>query len=720
LEQVVRFLFKYSASLLSKGQFAFAGRHSLLLLITVAAALALLAYFLYSARAAQLTPVWRAVLISLRCALVAVIVFCLMRPVVVIPSVVPQSTYVVVLVDDSASMKLPGASAGTSRLDQAKELVKAGGSLMAPLARDFKIRELKFSQVAQRFDDLNALSGEGDITDLSSALEQAARETAGLPTSGVVLITDGADNQTPQSKSTEKDQPSRLATIAGNLRSRGIPIFAVGLGSPILDGDIELVRATAPRRTLAGSPVTAEVLVKAGVSEKTVRIDLSEDNHLLRSQDVVVQPNAVTVARVIFTPSSPGLHTYTLSSPPSESDPAPSNNSQQLLLEVSDAKPKILYFEGEPRWEYGKLRESIAEEKNFTLVSVLRSADGKFYRQGIEKPEELADGFPKSEEPLFKYDAIVLGSVEATFFTFDQLKAIEQFVSRRGGTLLALGGSKSFNTGGYVNTPLADLLPVTLGSPSTAPGDNQEFKAAPAERGRDHPAARLKESTDENIKAWEHMPAVTIPEVIGEIKPGATVILEARSQKNKGRVAPLLVEERYGRGRSLAMMASDTWRWRMMLDSKDQSFETFWRNLFRYTVEGVRRPIEVTTERGTYGHDERVIIRAEVNDEKYLPIRDAAVTARITTPAGDVNEVRLTRSASEGLEFYGGEITPSDKGTYRVEVTARRAKSGDQPNGDLQTARTDFLVTDLDRESRNAGQNIELLKRLATETGGGY
>jgi uncharacterized membrane protein len=721
LEQFVRFLFKYSASLLSKGQFGFTLKPSLWLVIPIAAVVGLLLYFLYNARAAQLTPGWRVVLVALRCGLVAVILFCLMRPVVVIPSIIPQSSYVVVLVDDSASMKLPGDQAAVSRLDQAKELVRAGSPLMGPLSEKFKIRDLKFSDSAQRFDDLAALNGQGEVTDLSTALEQASRETAGLPTSGVVLITDGAENRVSASESPEQDQPSRLATAVSAFRSRGVPIFAVGLGKQTIDGDVELVRATAPRRVLAGSPVTAEVLIRAGGPQKTVRIDLNEDNHLLRSQEVAVQQSGVTVARVTFTPSSPGIHTYTLTSPPQETDPAPSNNSQQMLLEVSDTKPRILYFEGEPRWEYGKLRESVAEEKNFVLVSVLRSADGKYYRQGIEKPEELADGFPKSEEPLFKYDAVVLGTIEATFFTFDQLKAIEQFVSRRGGTLLVLGGPRSFNAGGYGNTPLADLLPVYLGSASAAPGDNQEFKAAPADRGRDHPAARLKENPDENLKAWEHMPAITLPEVIGQTKPGATVILEARSQKNKGRVAPLLVEERYGRGRSMALMASDTWRWRMMLEFKDQSFETFWRNLFRYSLEGVRQPVEVTTDRGTYGHDEIVTVKAEVNDEKYLPIHDAIMSARITGPDGDVTEVKLNKAQSGGLEVYAGTFKAAENGTYHVEVTGHRAADSQRKvSGDLASARTNFLVADVDRETRNAGQNSELLKRIATESGGGY
>ena len=716
MDQVVSFLFKYSTALLSKGQFGFTSRPSILLFAAIACALGLLAYFLYSSRAARVTAGWRIALIALRCLIVLAIMFCIMRPVVVIPSVVPQSSYVLLLVDDSKSMSLPG-DAKQTRLEQEKELTNAGAPFLTALGEKFKLRTLKFSQLAERMDDPGQLSGNGETTDINSGLELAAREAAGLPTAGIILITDGADNTSQTDDQRESNEQSRLTMTLSGLRTKGLPVYSVGIGPAEIEGDVELVRASTPRRVLTGSPVTAEVLVKSGSAAKSVRVDLVEDNHLLKSQDVAVQPNSTTVARVTFTPSSPGLHRYTLTSPPSDNDPAPANNTQDLLLEVSDAKPRILYFEGEPRWEYARLRESVYEEKNFTLVSVLRSADGKYYRQGIEKPDELASGFPKSEEQLFKYDALMLGSIEATFFSFDQLKAIEQFVARRGGTLLALGGTKSFNAGGYGNTPLADLLPIYLGSGNNATGENQGFKPAVAERGRDHPASRLKDDLEENSKAWDHMPAITLPQVIGEIKPGATVILEARSIKDKSRVAPLLIEERYGRGRSMALMASDTWRWRMMLESKDQSFETFWRNLFRYCLESVRHPVEVTTERGSYGRGERVAIKTEVDDEKFMPVRDAGVTARVVGPSGAVTLLQMKHSVAGELDTYSAEYFPTEDGSYRVEVDARR--EGKQ-SVDLGSARTNFLVGDLNREYRNAGQNADLLKRIAAETGGKY
>jgi uncharacterized membrane protein len=713
LEQVVSFLFNRRQALFSKSQFSFGARPSILILIALAVALGSLAYFLYATRGVRLAPGWRVGLIALRCALVAVILFCVMRPVIVVPSVIPQSSYVAVLMDDSSSMKLPDDSSH-ARLETLKQLMSANSKFYSALADKFKLRPYKFASTAERVQNVAEVSGEGDETNLASALDQASRESAGLPMSGIILISDGANN----AGASDDERLAGLATTLANLRSRGLPVFTIGLGPDSLDGDVELVRATAPRRALSGSPVTCELLVRASGARRTITVDLSEDNHLLRAQEVPVQGDATTVARVTFTPSSPGVHRYTLTAKPAADDPVPDNNSQELVIEVVDWKPKILYIEGEPRWEYAKLRESVAEEKNVILVSVLRSADGKFYRQGVENADELVNGFPKSEEDLFKYDGLILGSMEATFFTFDQLKAIEQFVSRRGGTLLALGGSKAFNVGGYGNTPLADLLPIYLNGPPEMPGENQAFKAAPADRGRDHPAARLVDQPDANAKAWEQMPAITLPDVITDMKPGASVILEARSIKEKNRVAPLLVEERYGRGKSMALLASDTWRWRMMLEFKDKSFETFWRNLMRYMVEATPRPVEASTERSFYGTKEQVRIRAEVADEKFIKISDATVSARVMTPSGRAVDVSLKQTVEGGFEGYASAFHPEEEGLYRVEMTARRPAS--KQSATLAPAQTSFLVGPLNREARNAAQNRELLKRIASETGGGY
>ena len=706
MEQVVSFLFKYKEAVFSKGHLSFGARPSVMIALVVLAAMGLLLYFLYANSRVLKSSKWRSVLFVFRCLLMALILICLMRPVVVVPAVVPQSSFVAVLMDDSASMKISDEG-GRPRLDAIKDAMAGDGTLIRGLSDKFKLRFFKFSSKTEPAGGPADLKADGTETNIDESLSQAARELAGVPMSGIVLISDGA-------QTAETD----LSSTLNYLRSRNIPVFTVGVGKPRLENDIEISRATAPRRALLGSVVNAELLVRAsGIQGRTARIDLTEDGHPFKSTTAEINGGDGTqLVRMSFTPTRPGVHRYTFTAQQLEGETITDNNSQELLIDVEDRHPRILYVEGEPRWEYGKIRAAMDDEKNLILISLLRSADGKYYRQGVDTPDELAGGFPKAAEDLFKYDGLVIGSVESTFFTFDQLRNIEQFVSRRGGTLLALGGSKSFDAGAFSTTPLADLLPVYLTGQNVEEGDSQTFKAMPSPRGADYPVAKLQEDRDANLEAWQSMPAITIPEVLTATKPGATVILEAHSTKDKNPSVPLLVEERYGRGRSMAFLASDTWRWRMMLEFKNKSFETFWRNMFRHMAQGVRGQVETTTERSSYAKGDRVQIRTEVADNKYAAITDAQVTARVTSPSGQTTDLNLKPDLGHEAEAYVAALAPTEEGAYTVEVTASRGSRAEV----LPPGHAEFLVGPVNREAFGAAQNRDLLKRIAAETGGSY
>ncbi len=125
------------------------------------------------------------------------------------------------------------------------------------------------------------------------------------------------------------------------------------------------------------------------------------------------------------------------------------NNAMTRLVNVSGDKRRILYVEGEPRWEYKFIRRAADDDHSVQIVSMLRTTENKIYRQGISDPKELADGFPVKAEDLFKYDGIIIGSVEAGYFTPRQQELLREFVDKRGGGLLFLGGRFSLADGGW-------------------------------------------------------------------------------------------------------------------------------------------------------------------------------------------------------------------------------------------------------------------------------
>ncbi|HEY6805677.1 MAG TPA: glutamine amidotransferase [Pyrinomonadaceae bacterium] len=709
MNQFVRFLFGHEQAVFSNGRFGFDVRPGIVLLVLLALLVGAFIYFIY------LKPGWRlktsttVTLVVLRTALLVLMVVLLLRPVVVVSSVIPRSSYVAVVVDDSLSMKLQDTSGGATRLDTVKQslLNENSGkpSFMNRLEEKFKTNLYGFAGALSAVNEAKDLNGEGRTSDLSGALDETLKRSSGMPLSAVVIATDGAANV-----------PRDLAATLRELRARDIPVYTVGVGATSRPMDAELTRINMPRRVLVGSRLNIEGFVGlTGYGATKVLIGIREDGRAVKTEEFNFRGNDTQAVNVEITPTTPGIHRYTVEITPLDGEVTIENNKQDALVEVIPGPLRILYVEGEPRWELGKIRESLLpNEKNVTLVCLQRTGENKFYRQGLGSQGELVAGFPKTEEELFAYDALMIGSVEAGFFSADELRNIEAFVARRGGGFLALGGRLAFDGGKYKGTTIEELLPVALtGNPiddtnSFLPAYKPVLTAA----GQTHPITRLSEDRSQNQKLWNELPPISVSEVLSGIKPGASVLLEAK--RSDGPTAPLLVQQRYGRGQTLALTASDTWRWRMRMDSKSNSHETFWRQMLRYLVSGTPLQTEVASEQDVYSLDDTIKIVADVRDKKFNSVADAHTTARITKPSGATVDVPLKFTTLNDANTYNGEFKADELGQHKIELMGTSASVG------ALSAKSDVLVSDLNREYYGAAQNSDLLKRIAIETGGKY
>jgi len=710
MDSLVRFLFGHEQAVFTNGRFGFDVRPNALLLVLIFLLVAVFVYFIYLRPRIRLSKRTTAALIALRVALLTLMVTLLLRPIVVVSSVIPRSSYVAVVVDDSLSMKLPDVPGGAMRLDTVKQALlntsTGQTSFLHRLDQKFRTNLYGFSGALSRLKDGNDLFGEGRTSDLAGALEETIKRSSGMPLSAIVLATDGASNV-----------PSDISTILRELRARDIPVFTIGVGDTARPLDAELTRINMPRRVLVGSRVNVETFVGlSGYNNTKVLLGVREDGRAIKTEQFDLRGNDTQAINLEITPTTPGVHRYTVEITPLDGELTVENNKQDALVEVIAGPLRLLHVEGEPRWELGKIRESLAlNEKNVVLVSLQRTGENKFYRQGVGNQGELATGFPTTEEELFSYDGLVLGSVEAGFFTADQLRSIEAFVARRGGGLLALGGRLSFDGGKYKGTTIDDLLPVSLtgGPVDDANSFSPVYKPSLTAAGQAHPITRLYEDRAQNQKTWNELPPVSV-QALTNVKPGATVLLEARKVDSSGSHIPLLVQQRYGRGQTLALTASDTWRWRMRMDSKNNAHETFWRQMLRYVVSGTPRQIEVSTAKDVYSMDDTVNIVADVRDKKFNAVGDAQATARVTKPSGATVDVPLKFTTLNSANIYTGEFKADELGQHRIELVGQSASLG-QLN-----ANANVLVSDLNREYYSASQNSDLLKRIANETGGKY
>src|SRR5262245_24831260 len=696
---VARLLFGHERAVFTNGQFGFDVRPRLWLIVLFAILLGTFIYFLYVRPRLRITRRITVLLASLRVALIVLVVFMLLKPVIVVSSVVPRSSYVAVAIDDSLSMKLQDTPARATRLAYARQMLLESpttgkNSFLTNLEEKFKTNLYGFSREVNGISDGASLYGEGRSTDVTGALDEIARRSSGMPLSAIVLVTDGAAN-------VSRD----LSATLRELRARDVAVFTVGVGDTARPLDAELTRMNLPRRVLVGSRANIEAFVSlSGYGASRVLMSVREDGRTIKTEEFNLRGNDTQPVNIEVVPSNPGFRRYTVEITPLDGEVTIDNNKQEALVEVIEGPLRVLHVEGEPRWELGKIRESLnPTEKNVTLVSLQRTGENKFYRQGIEGQQELVSGFPRTEEELFAYDGLVLGSVEASFFTADQQRNIEAFVARRGGGLLALGGRLAFDAGKYKGTLIADLLPLSLDGRNVDVAESYApvYKPQLTGAGQAHPITRLNEDRALSQKTWNELPPISISETLRTVKPGATVLLEAKRAGASSPAVPLLAQQRYGRGQTLAFTATDTWRWRMRMDSKSNAHETFWRQMLRYLVSSTPDRIEVGGEQDVYVMDDTVRVVADIRDKKYNPVNDARATARITKPSGATVDIPLKFTSINDANVYMGEFKADELGQHGIELLATSGSVGQVG------AKSNVLISDINREFYSAAQNSD-------------
>jgi uncharacterized membrane protein len=687
-----------------------------LVLLAVAAAVAATVVFYRRAPVTLKRPT-RVVLSGLRGLALAVLIVILFQPVLRVPRHRQRDAFLAVLIDDSRSMRIedvPVGEAGgngprTSRLAAAKGLLGEAGDdkLWRRLAAICPVQAFRFSTAAWPVGSLAAVRGVGERTDLYSALQQVDAELRGVPLVGIVLLSDGAANA---------GGPPR--DIAEELGVRRRPVHCIGLGDPLPPRDVEVLSVRAPRRVRSNASVEIFVNVRRAGFDGPFTVILRRGKEVLQTlEGVVPEPGRpIHRVRLAFRPDRKGTFTYTVEVPPQEQEIIRDNNRREFLVHVIDDRLPLLYLEGSPRTEYRFLRRAMLRDKDFRIASILR-LDGprKFVTQGAEPEDGLENGYPTSLEHLGRFQAVIFGDIDANFLTPAQLRMTEEFVRRRGGGFLMLGGVNSFNLGKYHGTPVADMLPVILPPASTA-YRQIEFSLVLTRAGGEHVILRQSPNLVLNRDVWSKAPTLIGYNPIERVKPLAQVLaVEPKSG------TPILAIQTYGAGKVAAFATGGSWHWRMAVPLQNELHEKFWKQLVRWLAVGAKAKLAVELDKDLYSLGEPVKVRATVLDRSFQPINDAEVEVQITDPfgqkltdaSGAERPMRLAWTLGEP-GVYEAQYAPPDAGDYVVAATAGLAGEAD-----LEAGAT-FTVGETLDEYSDAAQRADLLRAVAAASGGKY
>jgi uncharacterized protein YegL len=327
-----------------------------------------------------------------------------------------------------------GAPPLMARIDTAAERDRTKGGatllgLVAVGANSRVVADLGERPTGQTLAQASAVPAAANLEDALALA--AAMLPAGVP-GRIVVASDGNETRGNAARALP-------AVLARGLRVDVIPTNVLATGEVLVE------RVSAPERAYAGDPFPLQAVIYShGPSSATVRILKDGETIVERSLElpggrsrIETDIPKVTVGRARYevVVDAPG-------------DSFPQNNRNGVTIDIGPA-PDVLIVAAQPAWAEVLAKALALHEIKSKVVEPKRA------------PFYLKD--------WLAYSGIVLMNVPAIDLTTLQQELIERAVADHGRGLLLLGGENSFGPGGYYETPLERVSPLSSRVPRDAP-----------------------------------------------------------------------------------------------------------------------------------------------------------------------------------------------------------------------------------------------------------
>ncbi len=356
---MLQFLFKYPSPVFTQGRFVLlSGWPVWLLLLLIAAAaggLALLIRIRLREAAPKLRN-WRVWLIwSMQSVLVALLLLLLWQPAMTVGELSSQQNIIAVVVDDSRSMAIADSD-GKPR--ETAALTALNGGLLDGLRKRFQTRVYRLGHDLKQVDSLAGFAPADSSTHIGDSLQQLTAETSDLPVGAVVLLSDGGENTAGLGGS------GVGLTVLQSLRNRRLPVHTVGFGLEAHQHDLEIEDVTVASSAVANTRMAATLsLTQYGYAGQKAVLTVHSGDRALVSREITLAPDGqIQNELLFFSAGAAGAKSLTFGVEPLAGEENLANNAMTRPVLVSDAKRRILYIEGEPRWEYKFIRRAAEDD----------------------------------------------------------------------------------------------------------------------------------------------------------------------------------------------------------------------------------------------------------------------------------------------------------------------------------------------------------------------
>ncbi|MCX6841366.1 MAG: hypothetical protein NTX53_03655, partial [candidate division WOR-3 bacterium] len=510
----------------------------------------------------------------------------------------------------------------------------------------------------------------------------AALHTVGTTRPGaVVLLSDGQDN-------------GGTDAVAA-ARAIGVPVYTVGFGG-LAKRNLSTERVMLPAVVYSGDTVEVQVRVAAaGFAEEKTRVRLRGDSKEIVLGQAMAEQDVPF--RLVF--DKPGRQVIEARADSMMEESNYADNVRSVVVDVRPGRVRVAYVTNRPGPDTRMMMRALASDERIEVEPVV----------AVVGTPGFGDSPRAGTVPVDRVDVFILDNVVETGNP-DAWQSIAARVEAGAGAMVLAG-------------------------PDFQPGPNIG-KLLNGAVGRAQAGSFTPDLTDEGrLLPWFGNGVVdlgTVPPFVGA-RPlsvsGGTPTVWLVAQENR---VPLLVAEKYGRGRVVYSAAYPLWRWGFGPEEKPDlgtSLSNFVTGVVRYLAERDTSPFWLQAEKQELyrGQPVRLVMRAVAPDGRpWTGLSVMLGVVRADSGDSPTDSGDSPRAVTVPLGTVSIPMTETGEGVYEATLEAlgpgrhRAVATVSLTDTVLGRAATEFAVAEQALELANTGMNEGLLRAISEASGGRF
>jgi len=631
-------------------------------------------------------------LFVIQCVIFLGLLFLMTEPTWETTRVSPKQGKLLVLFDASGST--------VTRGDSPWRLVYQKNNPFKKHTENFDIEYFLFGDKVRRLEtDDVILPPVGEGTETRSAIEALLQHTRVDDDRILLLFSDGQDHMD-------------TASIDA-LRLGGVPIYTVGLGEmvdPALQKmNVRLDHLEIPDVVPVMSPVKIfGRAVVQGTGAFNLRVILYLGGKKADEQVIQVYRGKKEYEFSFpWTPTLAGKTDVLVQVEEVEGETLTDDNHLLEKVEVLNESRQLLFVRGALNWETRFLLRMLRKHTPYGVHTITLAGSSRV----LTNSSFLLKGFP-DPDILNSYGCVVLSDVPVDYLSPNNARDLKDFVSKRGGGLLVLGGSQLLTADLRSRPILRKFIPLKL---DDIEGSRRRGRVTlKLSERRTHPFFKGLVSNAQELKL--EVDELFIP---GSVRQGTVPVINLVDPSGVLKEREVALFQRMGMGHIFYSGMSGTWQWYFRSEDDDlkQFYRSFWTQVFSLAMGEVSRKDS--------GSGEFIVRTSQPLQRVNQPTTITVVTGHtdVIHDAHDISlmvsgpgradlQVPLQRSVEQS-NLFQGIFVPQVPGEYRIEARLSGPRQEYQDSFET-TVRSDT------REFDSLELNEGFLKRVSSVTGGQY